>query len=141
MLMADSIQEAEAKLQKALVPLRDNLRKLDDQFIDDIAHGKLISDDVLQSWYLQHLLYLAVTQFAAQKEITIPKYVGRWEFCFGTKDPVMNDIWRELINRQNVDEKILKPAYDRLQQALKTQLVPVQITDEITQWRLTPKII
>ena len=139
--MADRIQEAEAKLQKALVQLRDNLRKLDNQFMDDIVHGKLISDDILQSWYLQHLLYLAVTQFAAQKEITIPKYVGRWEFCFGTKDPVMNYIWRELINRQNVDEKILKPAYDRLQQALKTQLVPVQITDEITQWRLTPKIV
>lgn len=138
--MAESIQESEARLQKALVPLRTNLRKLDDQFMDDIKNNKSIPDDILQSWYLQHLLYLAVTQFAAQKEITVPKYVGRWEFCFGSKDPIMNAIWRELISRQKVDESILNPAYYRLEQALQTQLVPVQITDEITQWRLTPKI-
>lgn len=137
--MAESIQEAEAKLQKALVPLRANLRKLDNQFMADIKDGKQIPDDVLQSWYLQHLLYLAVTEFAAQKEITVPKYVGRWEFCFGSSEPAMNAVWRQLISRQNVDTKILKPAYERLQQALQTQLVAVQITDEITQWRLTPK--
>lgn len=51
----------------------------------------------------------------------------------------MNEIWKQLIGKQNVDQTVLVPAFNRLKQALTTQMVPVEITDEITQWRLHMK--
>ena len=134
-----TVDQATQQLEDALVPLKKNLRQLDDSFMEDIDHGKTLDLDLISSWYLQHLLYLAILKFKAQHELTVPHFIGSWEFCFGTSDPVMNEIWKQLIGKQNVDQTVLVPAFNRLKQALTTQMVPVEITDEITQWRLHMK--
>ena len=134
-----TVDQATQQLEDALVPLKKNLRQLDDSFMEDIDHGKTLDLDLISSWYLQHLLYLAILKFKAQHELTVPHFIGRWEFCFVTSDPVMNEIWKQLIGKQNVDQTVLVPAFNRLKQALTTQMVPVEITDEITQWRLHMK--
>lgn len=137
-----TVSDSMTQLQNQLVKLQQNLREVDRLLIKQTSNRQQrvkLTDEDLQNWYLQHLLVRTIRAFANQKELTIPKYIGRWAFCFGNDNEAMNQIWRLLITKANADTGVLQPAFKQLRQMLSTQMVPTVVTDEVTQWRLRPQ--
>lgn len=130
--MSQMHNQSNRELFDKMMQFRQNLRKVD----WTLDSEKSISTAALRSWYFQHLLMMTIEQFAKGDEIIVPQFMSRFQYCF-SDDPGMTKVWRHLLNVKHADKLILKPAFDDLKNALATQMLPVQITDELTQWRVS----
>lgn len=133
-MIVDDLSLQNEKLTQNLNRFRENLRKVDHQ-LDTV---EAMSVTTLKSWYFQHLLLTVIERFSANQTVSIPKYMSQFENCF-KDDFGMMKIWRHLLTVESVDVKILKPAFDDLINAMSTQMLNVEVDDQLSKWVLTSK--
>lgn len=127
--------EANQKLLESLSALHDDLVLLDKDM-----NGKInLSVRELRSWYYQHLLYHAISNFSVRKSINVPVYITAYQDCYDL-DESMLDLWRKLVLVENVDKLILRPVFDDLRSLLQSQMFKVNIVDNINYWTVEPKM-
>lgn len=127
--------EANQKLLESLSALHDDLVLLDKDMNDKIN----LTVRELRSWYYQHLLYYAISNFSVRKSINVPVYITAYQDCYDL-DESMLDLWRKLVLVENVDKLILRPAFDDLRSLLQSQMFKVKIVDNINYWTVEPKM-
>lgn len=130
----DDLSLQNEKLTQNLNQFRENLRKVDHQ----LDTSETLSVTTLKSWYFQHLLLTVIESFSASQMVSVPKYMSQFENCF-KDDFGMMKIWRHLLTVESVDVKILKPAFDDLVNAMSTQMLNVEVDDQLSKWVLTIK--
>lgn len=130
----DDLSLQNEKLTQNLNQFRENLRKVDHQ----LDTSETLSVTTLKSWYFQHLLLTVIESFSASQTVSVPKYMSQFENCF-KDDFGMMKIWRHLLTVESVDVKILKPAFDDLVNAMSTQMLNVEVDDQLSKWVLTSK--
>lgn len=133
-MIVDDLSLQNEKLTRNLNRFRENLRKVDHQF----DTSETLSVTTLKSWYFQHLLLTVIESFSASQTVSVPKYMSQFENCF-KDDFGMMKIWRHLLTVESVDVKILKPAFDDLMNAMSTQMLNVEVDDQLSKWVLTSK--
>lgn len=133
-MIVDDLSLQNEKLTQNLNQFRENLRKVDHQ----LDTSETLSVTTLKSWYFQHLLLTVIESFSASQTVSVPKYMSQFENCF-KDDFGMMKIWRHLLTVESVDVKILKPAFDDLVNAMSTQMLNVEVDDQLSKWVLTSK--
>lgn len=133
-MIVDDLSLQNEKLTQNLNRFRENLRKVDHQ----LDTSETLSVTTLKSWYFQHLLLTVIESFSASQTVSVPKYMSQFENCF-KDDFGMMKIWRHLLTVESVDVKILKPAFDDLMNAMSTQMLNVEVDDQLSKWVLTSK--
>ena len=127
--------EANQKLLESLDVLHKDLALLDSEMNDKPT----LTVRESRSWYYQHLLYYAISNFSVRKSIKVPAYITYYQSCYDL-DESMLDLWRKMVLVPNVDEVVLKPAFDDLRNLLSSQMFKVNIIDDVGYWIIEPKM-
>lgn len=127
--------EANQKLLETLDVLHKDLAVLDSEMNDKVT----LTVREARSWYYQHLLYHAISNFSVRKSIKVPVYITYYQSCYDL-DESMLDLWRKMVLVPNVDEAVLKPAFDDLRNLLSSQMFKVNIIDDVGYWIIEPKM-
>ena len=127
-----NLVEKNRELLNIIDELSDNLKEIDKLMI---AKGKLDSQDV-KRWYYQHLVVKTLKAFAVNESVKIPKYVTAFSDVFG--NDLIDIVYPSLILLTDSDD-ILQGAFNDLRYLLSSQLVKVNIEDELSYWELTTK--